>query len=444
MLADFFSPYVNMIMGGAYNIQQLSEGAAISFVPCSTRSPSEAILASCLSPAVPLNLIVGSLELLVVALIVALLIAGYVLNGKRGACAMLFVIALPGALGLVGVLPETNLAPDTIYLGGVGHLGRAGGFAVLMLIALLSGWALVVISYGLFRLTGNFRNYYDHIWYCAIVLTGAFFVYDVGLNKTHEDLQQENTVSQKASMYLRQQAKDYFQHCQQRGIQGIESCQWAAGVQQKLSEYANYNPTLAVSLGPKDDLEIYFQYPRAGSQEQSLKIRKQIEEYNTTVCPMTGTRGGGVQLPLASSICQRPPAVFCTAYPSPSEGLIDRDVIDRPVALASECIVPMLVQSRLKQEMLIQKVKSSKYNLRMRWLTFLALSFVAGGKIANATSKIASLDDTKGRQRRSIFGSVAKFLSFFKKHILWLISFAARMTRGPIRTVRAKWSGRSY
>jgi len=428
---NFLTPYVDALIGAAYNVRQFLEGAGlISSLSCPPTVAQELGMAIC-RPPIPVSSIFGALALFCLFLIGVVLLASYVLNRKKGVLFAILVIALPGLLSVGGLLPPINLVPHTYYIGDAEALGRASGFAVLLFIALIAGWVFIIISYDVFSLNGNFKNFYDHIWYGAIILTGTFFVYDVGSNKTRVELAQQNATSQRASAYLSSQAKDYFEHCIRSGIQNSISCQWAAEVQQTLGDFANYGSTLFVSFGPRNDLEIYFPNFSSGTLEQSLEIREQIRSYNNAVCPVEHISSSGRQSLPVSQVCQRPPVSFCSAFPSPPSGFVDRHIGGRTLSFASECIVPMLVQSRLTQERLGLEVERSKDDLRSRWLTFLALSFIAGGKIANATSKIASLDEREGDQRQRLW-KLAIWI------IQWLIKFARRLVALIVHFIKVR------
>jgi hypothetical protein len=66
--------------------------------------------------------------------------------------------------------------------------------------------------------------------------------------------------------------------------------------------------------------------------------------------------------------------------------------LSRTVAIASECIIPLLVASRARQEKLKAVVADKARTKHFRWLFFILFSLVAGGKVTNATSRAMELD----------------------------------------------------
>jgi hypothetical protein len=233
----FFVPYIQFLLGAAYNIAQTIEGlkpTALTFIVGGADSRME------LSYFAPLEVIFGILLLYSFLLVGLIVVAAYILGRRIGAFTALLLLALPGVVAIFGLWPSINYSPETIVIGGTGMLGIPWGMFLLVLTGLLTGWSLVVILSDLLGFKDNFRHYYDHFWYSMAILTGIFFVTDSNISEVVRELQQTNQEARQASAYLLQQVRTYDLQCQQsrRGRRrsspgahssvGTVSCAWAS------------------------------------------------------------------------------------------------------------------------------------------------------------------------------------------------------------------------
>lgn len=115
-----------------------------------------------------------------------------------------------------------------------------------------------------------------------------------------------------------------------------------------------------------------------------------------------------------SHICQTTPAIYCNARSELNGKNVD--VITRPLAIANECIVPMLLMNRKQMQKRSEQLKTVKVDYSYRWLFFIFFSVVAGLKIANSTTKLFGFDKRESNDKRR---SITAFLAPFK--LLWLI-----------------------
>jgi hypothetical protein len=413
-LGHFFVPYIQFLLGAAYNIAQIIEGLSpttLTFVIGGADSRLE------LGYSVPIEFI-GSMLLLYSFLLVGLIVvAAYILGRWRGAFVALLLLVLPGVASIFGFWPDINYSPATIVLGGHGTLGNPLGMFPLVFMGLLTGWSLVVILSDLLGLKDNFRHYYDHVWYALAILTGVFFVMDSNLADVVRELQETHQESRQASAYLLQQVRTYDLQCQQTrrgrrrsGPQPVPSmstvsCAWASEVQVLLIDYTTSHTRLFQTFGPKSGSDVYSPPARIGrelSPEQILTLRREIQAYNNSQCPIEAHGEGWIRYSRSSGTCQRPPSPFCTAFPEPLDGHVNHNVINRTVAIASECIIPLLVASRARQEKLQTIVEDKTRTKYIRWLFFILLSLVVGGKVANATSRAVELDKRPEEEKRRI------------------------------------------
>ncbi|MBO2583506.1 hypothetical protein [Shewanella algae] len=409
-MSNFFFPYIAFLYGAAYSIQQILEGIGLASSNFLERNEKGLIVGSYWSPTEAVIPILGLLLLYSIVLFFALLAAGFVIARWRGVAIVFAVLAVPGLLNVAGLWPQINYLPDSFYIGG-GSLGSPLGFVPLLILGLLTGWCTTVIVYDSLNLTDKFRGYYDHLWYATALLAGVFFVADSVGSRHASNLAEENRISRAASLYLLSQVRSYDQFCKTQGLAEIPSCIWASDVQQTLNEYAAYGVDTFHQFGPAESAEIYSGIRRSVPEKEIIQIRKEIERYNRTACPVEELGNGVRQYAKPSGICQSPPSAFCRAFPDGPEGLVDKYMIARPVALASECIIPTLVTSKAKQEDLTAAIASKQKERYQRWWLFIALSAVVGGKVANSTTKVAKLDQRDSPDRRRLIRPLLRGLS---------------------------------
>ena len=435
MLADFFYPYVSCLHGAAYNVMQTLEGLGISHSNFVIRNEAGQIVDGYWSPAEAVYAPLGGLIVFTIISVILVLCAAYVLFRTKGVVVALLLIFLPGFLNLVHIWPELNYMPERYVIGGKGVVGDIVGYLPILFLALLFGWALTVIVYSSFLFNEKFRNFYDHIWYCSAIFAGVFFVADSGANLDKARLSEENKISSQASAYLSRQLKDYRDYCESKGIETISSCVWASDVQQLLTNYTYYDEKIYSSLGPEKSEDIYSPFSKKINPEVVIAMRKEIQEYNDLICPVTIISETSSKHARPSFRCQMVPAQFCRVFPDEPSGIVDRYILARTVALGSECIVPMLVKSREIQESLIDKISVVDGSMHLRWLYFIFLAFLAGGKIANSTTKLFGVDTSKINDRKrlvillkTIFSLSLKILyfsfkfsSYFIKNIFYLM-----------------------
>lgn len=402
MIADFFHPYIVPLIGAAYNIQQTLEGLGLSSSSFIVKDESGNIVNSYWSPSQAIYAPFGGLIFLLIVSVLFALCAAYVLARWRGVAGMLLLISIPGILNVLGLWPEIRYMPDSYVIGGEGVLGDVNGYLPILLIALLIGWSLIVVFYTSFNIKERFRSIYDHVWYFFAVFAGIFFVMDSSVNLKKMNLQEEHKISTEASAYLSSQLKDYYEYCKKSHNEDIASCVWASDVQQLLTDYTYYDKKLHVMFGPKASKDIYAPFSKEIDSEDILIIRKQIQAYNDLMCPVTKLSNTMSQQTKSSFLCRRVPAQFCRVFPDESDGIVDKYILSRTVALGSECIVPMLVKSRELQEGLINKIAIAERNTHLRWMFYIVVAFLTGGKIANSTTKIFDVDNRDPIKRKEL------------------------------------------
>lgn len=109
---------------------------------------------------------------------------------------------------------------------------------------------------------------------------------------------------------------------------------------------------------------------------------------------------GFKRLSAASPQCQDTPAQFCTVFPDALAGKVPESPMGTPVALASECVIPTLIQFRRMATRLESGAGRDHRNRNYRWMYFLGFSVLLGGKLAGATAKLAGFDSRAVSENR--------------------------------------------
>ncbi len=262
----------------------------------------------------------------------------------------------------------------------------------VLLLGLCVGWEVVVLATYYFRLTDKFRHGYDHVWYAMAVLTGAFFVTDLNSTSKINALRDENQVSKGASAYLLQQVRRLAQECETKTMVLPAACHWANQVQRKLEDYSDHGPRIYWRFGPKTTTEIYSPNQRLHNELDIIAIRGELEKYNQQICPVVEISARIQREAPVSNQCTHPPSEYCTALTEP---LRTKDIkilhdIGTTVAIANECIIPLLIRTRIMQEKHVISVQNIEFLWHLKWLFFIFFAILAGGKVANATARLAS------------------------------------------------------
>ncbi|TOG62237.1 hypothetical protein CGI99_20150, partial [Vibrio parahaemolyticus] len=85
-----------------------------------------------------------------------------------------------------------------------------------------------------------------------------------------------------------------------------------------------------------------------------------------------------------------------------SSDLPIKSVLLRPVALASECLIPTLIMSRNKQESLSNRQAAVSTSKHYRWMYFVFFAVFVGAKIANTTTKVVAMDNRSKQERHRV------------------------------------------
>ncbi|QIE89230.1 hypothetical protein [Pseudomonas nitroreducens] len=432
----FFAPYFFFLYSAAYNIFQSLEGMGLASSFTLDVSAGAAMV-SAWDVGGAVSVVWAVLFLLCAFVVFPLLLATcYVLGRRKGVLICMAVIIIPGVLSALSLLPVISGLPRGYYIGGAGSLGSAFGFIPIAIIGVVVGWCLVILIYDSFRLSDRFRHAYDHVWFMAAILTGVFFVADSGTSQDYEKHNYEVDSVRGASSYLLGQVKSLRAHCIATGDLQSLSCRWASNVQQKLNDYSALAVGNFVLDGPRVSADIYSVGFKGLSDGEIVQMRKEIDDYNLALCPVVRLSESVTRHSSPSDVCQIIPPPYCRAFPDAPDGLVDRYIIGRPVAIASECVVPTLVALRNSLERQSAVIAADKSSKHYRWLFFVALSIALGGKVANSTTRMIDMDRRPNEDRRRIL-DVLRFLAGLASKLVRLL---LNLSRGLIRSVRTLWS----
>lgn len=376
VFSNFKYPYLMFLKGVAYNIQQTLEGEGFWSSNFLIRDPTGKIVQSYWSPAKAMLFFLAGLLLYSIILTIGCLIAGYAISRMKGLLIALVSLFAPGIISVFGYWPNINFLPKIYYIGSIGSLGSPNGMAALLIISLISGWTILVIATDIFSWQDRFRHIYDHLWYViAIIAAGWFFVTNEGTSLDKKDLRDATKHVQQASAYLLGQVREYEKYCKSSNMTNRVSCVWANSVQQYLVDYSTYDSHLYGMVGPKSTKDLYTAFGNEDVDEE-ITIRSELKRFNQLQCPSSSNR-----MSIPFGICQRPPDEFCT-------GTSNYDYMLRTVAVSNECVVPTLVKLRAVMEKQVKLVEADEHSKAARWLFYIFVAFLSGGKVANATAKL--------------------------------------------------------
>lgn len=436
MVQEFLFPYFSMLYSAAWNIQQSLDGLGLSSSNFISRDQQGLIVGSYWSPGEALLPILGLMFLFALLLSFCFVTTGYVLGRKKGALLATAVMLIPGCLSLVSLWPAIPFVPDTYVISGSGVLGSGWGMLPLVGLGMITGWCVILILIDLTRAGDNFWNAYDHLWYGAGLLAGIFFVADAQVSEHARALQESSREFQQASAFLLKQVAGYDQWCRQNSRTGTASCKWASDVQQKLLDFSTQVAAVQEFLGPKSSAQLYSPFGGEANESSIATIRTEIAEYNRSVCPVTDLGNGFRQLARPSARCQQTPAPFCTAFPDPLNGKVDKDGVLATTALASECVIPTLVRLHAEVEKLSHTATEDRRAKHYRWMYYVFFSLIVGGKIAHATVKLASMSRRPDEDTRRALHFVKRVFGLVCRSLKRGLSLLLRPIKGGYRVLR--------
>ena len=402
VLSAFYSPYIQFLVGAAYSIQQTLDGLHIHSSNFVKYNQNGNIIGSYWSASEATYLPLGMLLFISIFICFCIILSGYVIGRRKGVAFSALVICAPGLASVVGFAPQLNLIPHEYVIGGTGVLGEVPGMIPLVILALAFGWSIAIIGMDLFSLGERYRNTFDHVWYSMAIITGLFFVGDNAASRLEKELAEASESRRFAAGYLAQQLRDYSRECQSKEQISNISCEWANFFQQRLVEYSQWPSALFYKIGPTTTADLYKIGWEPLATDRIVALRKEIATVNNEKCPIADLGNGVRRFSRPSDFCQVPPSAICSSYPEPLDGIDGSEDMMTTVHVASECIVPSIVQFKKNEERLAIQIDSISRSKHSRWLFYIFFSILAGFKVASATAKTFDFDRRENPERNRI------------------------------------------
>lgn len=422
---SFFSVYILFLYSAAYNIQQSLEGLDLSSSNFLVYNQDGIIIGSYLSPSESVIPIFVILIIYFIFLTILLLFSGYILGRKKGVFFVLMIMIIPGILGWMDLAKYISWLPYKYIISGTGFLGNGVGLFAIVIIGMLTGWAIITTIYTLFLFGERFRQGYDILWYLSALLAGVFFVSDSSKNMYLQESNETLVELRATNQYFLEQVKKYESYCISNNILEKESCQWASDIQQLFHEYITYNQKLYISLGPSSINDIYSPLWHKRTSEQIFTIRSELKDYNDQLCPSHAINKIAVQPAPISSTCQSIPSNFCDVASEEDNEMFPLNILGNH-AIANECLTKKLVRLKVQFEKLEKIGNQNAKEKHFRWFYYIIFSFIIGGKIANTTTKLFGLDGQSLYERRFLISWFTRIGNFVYRLIKITISFTKK------------------
>ncbi|QXO72579.1 hypothetical protein [Morganella morganii] len=385
----FFYPYIMLCYSAGYALLQTLDGMGListNFIEMSTEG---VLLSSYWSPNKIAVVLGDSIFGFFILLLPFIFLSSWILARKKGLIISFVLLITPGLLSLCHLLPAIQWLPLTYAIEGTGVTGNAAGLASLSFIGLLCGWILAIIISDVFATGEKFRQWTDIFLLLTAVGNGIFWVSDREVAGDKTAYKETITDINDAAKYLLVQVKNYSRMCDNSGLYEMSSCQWASYIQETLENIASTKSSVIEYVMP-ENLDTFYRIPEYyGNHVSPDKIRQEFQNYNKKLCPNRTLSKAITQLPSPSRWCQTPPPAYCNAI---QEGKYKTGMSDR-FAVANECVTTSLLRYRqvlLKEQ---ARLSLSKNAPHYRWMWFIAMSFLIGGKIANVMTKIGNVEN---------------------------------------------------
>jgi hypothetical protein len=403
MIHEFFGPYIAMLYGAAWNVQQSLEGMNLSSSALAAdQIPNIGALVSGWWPNGKVLILLAIFVLASFPLLIFSIIAGYAVNRKRGALTVVVIASLPGLSNILGLWPAVSFVPESFSIGGGGVLGSGLSMLSVLIPCTVLGWSAMILIADIVSPDDEFWHVYDHIWISAALLAGVFFVADSQVSEHQKTLAKTAKEFQEASAYLLHQTTEYDLLCQSQHSKSV-SCKWASSVQPILRDYSIASADAKPIPRRVEDL---YAIPGSGLRETDVAVvRTELDNYSQSICPRPKIITGHAYYSTpASNKCYSIPTTFCRVS---SEYLLQgmRSYSDTQ-AISNECIVPTLILLLANQEKLQQKIKEDDRSRHYRWTYYVFFSMLIGAKIANSTTKVFLFSRRIGNKdevRRSLY-----------------------------------------
>jgi hypothetical protein len=398
-VASFFIPYVQICLLAAWGIAQNLEGLGLFGVL--NDAPAQ-FGQYTLSP-LYLNPLPGVLTLSVLTMLtlvygfVTTVRAGFYLGPRAGALISLLWLA-PGVAAIFGTsLISPQSGPD-VFRFNAGFTGSVGPAAASLFLFLTAGWSTVMLV-GVRWKKDPFKNAYDHLWYSLGLVAALYFVTDSGLPFYRDDLDDATSHYEKLLDTYMAAAPDLS-----------AACATSSAVRSTSPLLCETLP--AITRGIKLDREL--QRP----------VRPSVDLGNWTQA---------LRRPAIAAEIARLSALPCdTALPChkyPIEIALNADAHFHGHGFPPNAYLDSFPKYRASLVKAHEKIASTERSHNFRYFAFLAVAFLAGGKLANASRSLRAVDKVRPASWLLIAMRSPYRIS---KQIVTIVRFVVRVARGDL------------
>ncbi|MGK3125891.1 hypothetical protein ACCY16_17360 [Candidatus Pantoea formicae] len=340
------------------------------------------------SPIYGVNGLSGLMTVLLIPIALLNIRAGFYLNRYMGWISLFFWIS-PGALSLMGYVPDFNSFGPDVFRFGSDFTGSVSSAAANLFISMVAGWSVIML-FSAFWKKNTFKNAYDHIWYVLGLIAALYYVTDSGLPSYKEDLSDAGERTTLIMQHYRNGEQNLEVLCKEPDVvnQTADLCSLAPEMRWSLQD----------SFATKDILRARIDLPDWVTRvAYDRDIGKQIEAFNALACSPHSFRG------------------HCNVVPI--EMALKGEDYKTPMAF----LTPVYAQRLLRLHQSMQKADARIQDIgqghNTRYFVFLMLAFVAGGKLANTSRSMVRHDTV--RPRSWLFTGI----KFIVNNMLLLIKF---------------------
>lgn len=404
MFIQFLSPYIQLSFLASWGLAQNLEGLGI-FKYFNT--PPMQIGNTTFYPLVlDAKIGVASLAMLLTGYLIILFFlnvrASFYLNKWVGLIC-LFIWFLPGLLSIFGYIPNFLAMGPDMFLLNEGFPGSMDSAAANLVICLVSGWSLILLISSLWK-KNTFKNIYDHIWYTLGLLSALFFVVDTG-RSTYERSLADTDERMVLTLQLFRSAEEHLESlCTLPKVLELSPslCSIAPELKWGVQNYLDMKSNLRARIEPPSWVAKLANNPIFAHQIRALNNWACTEGKQPTQCK-----------------------------PVPIGAALSIDDINTPIAFPTPNYAEVIQHFYISMAKSDQRIKDIERGHNFRYFVFLALAFLAGGKLANASRAMVKDDSIFPR---SWFFCLIIFL--YKKIAYQLIVLVIALTKTYYSTVK--------
>lgn len=410
--STFFTPYFQLSNVAAWGISQNLEGLGlfkyINDQLIEINGTTQFILN--LDPANGVAIVTLALTIILAITFLLNIRACFYLGVKAGIVGTLIWV-MPGMLALCGVLVDIRAFGPDVFRFNAGFPGGVECAAANLLIFLVLGWSVVMLV-GVHWKRDRFKNVYDHIWYPLGLVAALYFVVDASTAFYRIDIEDVRQRKVQALDLYSESTKNLVLACSENDAvrkSGKKLCIFANHLKSEIYTDLNFTKNKKMSAPSWVD-----------KLENDSDLTREIQYLNDWACN---------SINLAARCIKFSDNVLVNAADS------GKDFLFPPTRYAAA--LGKYYSSGVRTD---EKVDEIERGRNIRFFTFMAVAFLAGGKVANASRALLTKDIVQSKAWSAI---VVKFIFNFIKRVfakLFRISLhMAYVARGWIVRVNFSW-----